>query len=102
MGKPVVVATDALLRPSGPLRICPSCAVPAAWRFDKKGRPYHYCGNCGTRVFLYSVTGLIGLELARDAVLRMGPTRHRNMVNRIVTRRVASLSRSRPFQAAVR
>lgn len=97
MGKPVVAPVDVLLKPSAPLRVCPSCGVPASWRYDKKGRPFHYCPHCGTRVFMYTVTGLVGFELLHQTVVRNGPTRQRNLVNRLVAQRIARQSRSRRF-----
>lgn len=98
MGKPVVVAQDLLLKPQSPLRVCISCGVPAAWRFDKKCRPFHYCGHCGTRVFIYTATGLTGFELLHQMVVRNGPARTRALVNRLVGQRIAKVSRGQRLQ----
>lgn len=90
---PVVAPTDELLKPAVPMRVCISCGVPAGWRYDKKGRPFHYCGHCGTRIFIYTVTGLIGFEMMHQAVVRNGPARQRNLINRMVGQRIARVGR---------
>jgi hypothetical protein len=96
MAKPLVAPVDVLLRPTFALRVCPSCGVPASWRYDKKGRPFHYCGHCGTRVFIYTITGLVGFEMLHQFVVRNGPIRHRNLINRTVGQRIARAARRHP------
>lgn len=78
-----------MLVPSMALRVCPFCGVPASWRYDKKQRPFHYCGDCGARVFIYTLRGLVGFELLCQTMVRSGVGRHRNLVHRIVGQRIA-------------
>lgn len=94
-------ALDHLLKPSAPLKVCPFCAVPANWRFDKKGRPFHYCGDCGARVFIYTIRGLIGFELYHQMIVRSGVVRHRNLVHRLTGQRMRVPSRGIPRSVAV-
>lgn len=44
---------------------CLHCLTPdsATLKLDKKGRPFTYCGMCGTRTFMHHVSGLRGLRL---------------------------------------
>jgi hypothetical protein len=78
----------ALLQPSCPLRLCIGCGLRAEWRKDRKGRPFHFCGHCGIRIFIYNVTGLTGLELAHDLVMRSGPQRFQRAIQARVQRKL--------------
>jgi len=44
---------------------CLHCLTPdsAQLKLDKKGRPFTYCGMCGTRTFMHHVSALRGLRL---------------------------------------
>lgn len=86
--------TPALLRPDFQLKVCPACAVPAQWRFDKKRRPFHYCADCGIRIFIYTAAALCGVKLIHEFVVRFGPVRWRGNVQQLVSRRVSVAARA--------
>lgn len=85
---------DPLLRPGTQLTVCVICGMPAEWRYDKHQRPTHYCPHCGTRIFLYSVAGVAGMETLNHMISR-GAARHRQSVQRIVNNRVRRHERTR-------
>lgn len=62
-------------QPAVPLRLCVLCGARAEWRYDRRGRPYHACGICQSRVFLHSAMSISGLELLQELIVRSGHTR---------------------------
>lgn len=82
MASPLTSAV--ILRPQFELRVCPFCGMPCEFKFDKKNRPYVHCQNCWTRVFIYTPTGLTGLQMMQDSVFRYGPGRWATEVARRV------------------
>ena len=89
------------LRPTFQLRFCVICAMPAAWRFDWKNRPYHYCSYCGVRIFIYHINGLMGMELLHQNIMRSNPERVRQALRARVERRTREIQRAvRPRRVA--
>jgi hypothetical protein len=82
------------LRPAFELTSCPFCGMKAAWRWDRKNRPFHYCGDCGVRVFLYSSAGLVGFEMLCEVMRRVGPLRWRQEAQSRITRRQIATTRA--------
>ena len=67
--------SDALLRPQFKLVVCPFCGMPCEFRYDKKDRPFVHCRHCWSRTFFYTPTGLSGLQMVQDVILRHGAGR---------------------------
>lgn len=68
------------LKPGFALRICIGCGAGAAWKYDRKGRPFHYCSNCGLRIWIYHPKSLQGIALVHALVLRHGVQKFRQSV----------------------
>lgn len=69
-------------RPDFRLKVCPFCGMPAEFKWDRKGRAYHSCGFCQTKLFIYGTTGFCGLELVQGMIARDGGVRFRQLVQR--------------------
>lgn len=82
-----VAEAQATLKPTFQLRICLGCGAAAAWRFDVKRRPYHYCGDCGLRFFVYHPKSMHGLSMLHGMVLRSGLQKFRQAVAQAEMRR---------------
>jgi len=88
------------LQPAFEMTMCPFCGMPARWRFDKKGRPMHFCAECGIRVFIYGSAGLVGFEMLYQLAARVGPVRWRQEAQSRITRR--HVSKVRALRAGAR
>jgi len=75
-------------QPGFQLRLCLYCGMPAHWKIDKKGRPYHSCGFCQTKLFLYGHTAFSGVEILQELILRSGLQRFRRAVQARTAKRV--------------
>jgi len=75
-------------QPAFQLKVCPFCGMPAYWKFDKKGRPYHSCGFCQTKLFIYGHVALSGIEVLHEMVIRSGIPRFRQAVQTRAMRRI--------------
>lgn len=91
MGESAIPSPIDLLKPSFQLRVCICCGMRAAWRFDKRKRPFHYCPHCGIRIFIYSIRALVGLQILHEIVLRTGPQRIQTESERRIHRKMAAL-----------
>ena len=81
------IPNDNVVKPSFVLRVCIGCGAPAAWRYDKKRRPYHYCPNCGIRYWIYHPKAMAGISLVHSMVLRYGVQKFRQTVAQAEMRR---------------
>jgi len=63
--------------------ICLSCLNESVEvRFDKKGRPYFICGDCGARFFSRSIKAIISLKFFSDYVKAIGVEKVRDGVKK--------------------
>ena len=63
--------------------ICLSCLQESVEvRFDKKGRPYFICGDCGARFFSRSIKAIITLKYFSDYVKSIGVDKVKDGVKR--------------------
>lgn len=88
MPKAVEQSTVNVVRPTFVLRLCIGCGAQAAWRYDRKRRPYHYCPNCGIRFWIYHPKAMAGIELVHAMVLRAGVQQFRKSVAMTEMRRM--------------
>lgn len=77
-----------LMKPDFQLKACIFCAMPAELKIDRRGAPYLYCQHCGIRCFFNAPTGVIGLRLLHDHVLRTGPVRWRQALQQMLNRKL--------------
>lgn len=69
-----------VVKPTFVLRVCIGCGASAAWRYDRKRRPYLYCPNCGIRLWIYHPKAMAGIQIVHSLVLRTGISQFRKAV----------------------
>jgi hypothetical protein len=82
-------AAHGYAQPGFSLRLCFFCGMPAQWKIDKKGRPYHSCGFCQTKLFVYGTTAHCAMEMLQELVIRFGVQRFRRVLNSRVQKRAS-------------
>lgn len=93
MAKTGAIPPEQTLKPDFALRVCIGCGLGAHWKFDRRGRPFHYCSDCGLRIFIYTWRALTGLQIAHDLVIRSGVQRFRMAVHTRTSRKLAASAR---------
>jgi len=77
--------SDESISPIDPSRmLCVFCGASTLLRRDKRQRPYLCCAFCGTRVFVHSDLGLIGLFSLLGVVQQISPEVWREAVSKHV------------------
>lgn len=79
MARPTPQTYNAV-KPTFVMRVCIGCGAPASWRLDRKGRPYHYCPNCGIRLWIYHPKSMAGLSIVHALLVRSGVQKFRQTV----------------------
>jgi hypothetical protein len=69
-----------IVKPTFVLRVCIGGGAAAGWRFDRNGRHFHYCPNCGIRLWIYHPKSMAGLSIVHALLVRSGIQKFRQSV----------------------